>query len=82
MKLVWDKAPTEDNGRNSEGSFIRIPDGSIMFAYSRYSSASAHDHANCDIAAIYSQDEGEIYQYLLQGKKSKLTTDKLLLLKF
>ena len=59
MKLVWDKAPTEDNGRNSEGSFIRIPDGSIMFAYSRYASKDSNDHAVCDIAAIYSKDEGE-----------------------
>lgn len=60
-KLVLDIEPTQTNGRNSEGSFLRLKDGTIMFAYSRYSSASAHDHANCDIAAIYSQDEGETW---------------------
>ena len=61
MRLVWDKAPTSDNSRNSEGSFIRIPDGGIMYAYSRYSSADSSDHASCDIAAIYSYDEGETW---------------------
>lgn len=61
MKLVWDKAPTIGNGRNSEGSFIRIPDGSIMFAYSRYTSDTAGDHDNCDIAVIRSYDEGKTW---------------------
>lgn len=60
-KLVLDIEPTSTNGRNSEGSFLRLKDGTIMFAYSRYSSASANDHANCDIAAIYSGDEGETW---------------------
>lgn len=61
MKLVWDKAPTIGNGRNSEGSFIRIPDGSIMYAYSRYTSDTAGDHDACDIAVIRSYDEGETW---------------------
>lgn len=61
MKLVWDKAPTAKNGRNSEGSFIRIPDGSIMFAYSRYTSSTAEDDDACDIAVIRSYDEGETW---------------------
>lgn len=59
MKLVLDMNPTSENGRNSEGSFIRIPDGSIMFAYSRYTSSTAEDHDACDIAVIRSYDEGE-----------------------
>ena len=61
MKLVWDKGPTAENGRNSEGSFIRIPDGSIMFAYSRYTSSTAEDDDACGIAAIRSYDEGETW---------------------
>lgn len=61
MRLVWDKAPTADNGRNSEGSFIRLPDGGILFAYSRYNTGDSNDHAACDIAAIYSYDEGETW---------------------
>lgn len=61
MKLVWDKKPTPENGRNSEGSFIRQPDGGILFAYSRYSSNDYDDGASCDIAVIRSFDEGETW---------------------
>ena len=61
MKLVWDKEPIAGNGRNSEGSFIRIPDGSIMFAYSRYTSDTAEDWDACDIAVLRSYDEGETW---------------------
>ena len=30
MKTVWDKRPSADNPRNSEGDFIRLDDGRIM----------------------------------------------------
>lgn len=59
MKLVWDKKPCAGNGRNSEGSFIRLPDGAILFAYSRYNTNESGDNADCDIAVIRSYDEGE-----------------------
>lgn len=59
MKLVWDKLPTNTNARNSEGAFIRQPDGAILFAYSRYNSGEHDDHSSCDIAVIRSFDEGE-----------------------
>lgn len=59
MKLVWDKVPCVGNGRNSEGSFICLPGGGILFAYSRYNTNESGDGADCDIAAIYSYDEGE-----------------------
>ncbi len=61
MRLVWDKAPCAENGRNSEGSFIRLPDGKILFAYSRYNTAESGDGADCDIAVITSVDEGETW---------------------
>lgn len=60
MKLVWDKKPAEGNVRNSEGAFIRQPDGGILFAYSRYSNEFG-DSARCDIAAVRSFDEGETW---------------------
>ena len=47
------------NPRNSEGSFIHLRDGRIGFFYSRYCAESSHDHANADIAVIYSADNGE-----------------------
>ncbi len=61
MKLVWDKPTGDNNPRNSEGSFIRQPDGGILFAYSRYSGNDWNDHARCNIAAIRSFDEGETW---------------------
>ena len=59
MKTVWDKRPGGDNPRNSEGDFIRLDDGRILFAYSCYHGSSHLDHSPCDIAVIYSADEGE-----------------------
>ena len=35
--LVLDLKPQEGNPRNSEGAFIRMDDGTLLFAYSRYS---------------------------------------------
>lgn len=48
-----------NNPRNSEGSFLQLKDGRIGFFYSRYCAESSHDHANADIAVIYSEDNGE-----------------------
>ena len=59
MKLVWDLIPNENSGRNSEGSFIRIPDGRIMFAYGSMVGPTSSDSGACNIVAIYSSDEGE-----------------------
>lgn len=58
-RLVLDMAPTERNGRNSEGSFLRAPNGDILFAYSHYNSSEFWDHDPCDIYMIRSSDEGE-----------------------
>ena len=60
-------APAEDvtrstgNPRNSEGSFLRLRDGRIAFAYSRYRGNSADDHAYAEIAAVFSSDDGETF---------------------
>lgn len=47
--------------RNGEGSFLRLKDGSILFAYSRYCGGTNDDHAPADIYGIYSMDEGETW---------------------
>lgn len=60
-KLVLDFIPQKGNPRNSEGAFIRMDDGTILFAYSRYSGDSWHDHQPSDIALIRSFDEGETW---------------------
>ena len=53
--------PGKGNPRNSEGSFIRLDDGRIAYAYSRYIGNTWHDHAACEIACIYSNDNGETF---------------------
>lgn len=60
-KIVWEIAPTPQNGRNSEGAFFRAPDGALLFAYSRYATPDYVDDARCDIAMIRSEDEGETW---------------------
>ena len=59
--LAPDKTKIPGNPRNSEGSFLRLNDGRIAFAYSRYSGDSADDHAYAEIACIFSSDEGETF---------------------
>ena len=61
MNLVCDLAPTKGNGRNSEGDFLRAPNGDILFAYSRYNTSGGDDDAPCDIALIRSSDEGNTW---------------------
>lgn len=59
-KIVHDLAPSEKNKRNSEGAFITLKDGRILFAYSLYG-AGFHDDSNADIATIISADGGETW---------------------
>ncbi len=58
-RIVYDQAPTPKNPRNSEGAFITLRDGRLLFAYSHYIGESPADDAKCCIAAIYSMDQGE-----------------------
>lgn len=46
------------NPRNSEGSFITLKDGRILFAWSRYTGEDWGDHCTADIAACVSSDGG------------------------
>ena len=58
VRRTLDLPPGPGNPRNSEGSFLPLRDGRIMFAYSRYCGESKSDHAAADIAARYSRDNG------------------------
>ncbi|NLX78656.1 MAG: exo-alpha-sialidase [Clostridiales bacterium] len=53
--------PSENNPRNSEGDFIELKDGRILFAYSRYTGSRSEDDRPCDIACIYSHDGGKSF---------------------
>ena len=65
----WDKrtvlvlAPDTTYPRHSEGAFIRLKDGGILFAYSRFYSGWYDDSA-CDLVALRSAapyQKGKIY---------------------
>ena len=58
VRRTLDLPPGPGNPRNSEGAFIPLRDGRIMFAYSRYCGESKSDHAAAEIAARYSRDNG------------------------
>ena len=55
-KKLFSLLPTAGNPRNSEGDFARLPDGSVMFAFSRFYGESWHDHAESHICAVYAAD--------------------------
>lgn len=69
------------NPRNSEGAFIKLADGTIYFAYSRYNGESGHDHASADIAAVISKDNGKTWSEpftVLENQKMNLMSVSLL----
>jgi len=59
--LVLTLTAGPDNPRNSEGAFITLRNGNILFAYSRYTGESWSDHATTDIAARCSTDRGQTW---------------------
>jgi len=59
-----------NNPRNSEGAFITLADGRIMFAYSRYYGSSWSDVATATISARFSSDGGKTW-----SKRDKLLVD-------
>ncbi len=50
-------APTEENPRNSEGDFIALKDGRVLFVYTHFSTG-AGDYAQAHLAGRYSSDGG------------------------
>lgn len=50
-----------NNPRNSEGAFITLADGRILFAYSRYYGSSWSDVATATISARLSEDDGKTW---------------------
>ena len=54
-------ATSENNARNGEDTFIRLNDGRIMHAYTKFISNSWDDGATANIVANYSDDNGETW---------------------
>ncbi|MBR4884068.1 MAG: exo-alpha-sialidase, partial [Lentisphaeria bacterium] len=49
---------TKEHNRNSEGAFVELKDGTILFAYTRYIGEDWRDDASADIVVIKSKDCG------------------------
>ncbi len=60
-KTVLRLPPSQNNPRNSEGDFINLKDGRILFVYSHYTGESGSDHAPAYLAGRYSSDGGETW---------------------
>lgn len=60
-EIVLDLSPADDNPRNSEGDFISLDDGRILFVYSKYEGESTSDHAPASLAGRYSEDGGKTW---------------------
>jgi len=59
-EVVLSLAPSEDNPRNSEGSFVTLKDGRILFVYTHFTGGTS-DHANAFLAGRYSEDGGKTW---------------------
>ncbi|MEO9004610.1 MAG: sialidase family protein, partial [Ginsengibacter sp.] len=53
--------PGPNNPRNSEGDFVTLKDGRILFVYSHYTGTSGSDHGNAYLAGRYSSDKGKTW---------------------
>ena len=59
--LTADIGPKEDNPRNSEGTFLQLADGEILFVYSRFRGDSSADQAFADLSLMRSRDGGRTW---------------------
>lgn len=71
QNLALELAPGDDNPRNSEGDFVTLKDGRILFIYSRYTGKSTSDHAPAYLASRYSSDGGKTW-----SKTDKLVVER------
>ncbi|HWI56624.1 MAG TPA: sialidase family protein [Bacillota bacterium] len=60
FRVALELKPGADNPRNSEGDFIQLKDGRVLFIYTRFTSGSA-DHARADLACRESTDGGQTW---------------------
>ncbi|MCK5457525.1 MAG: exo-alpha-sialidase, partial [Melioribacteraceae bacterium] len=59
-EIVLRLDPKDGNPRNSEGDFIQLKDGRILFVYTHFSKGSG-DNAGAHLAGRYSADEGKTW---------------------
>ena len=59
-EIVLRLEASPDNPRNSEGSFITLNDGRILFVYTHFTGGTS-DHAKAFLAGRYSSDQGKTW---------------------
>lgn len=59
--LVLSLTPGKNNPRNSEGDFITLKDGRILFIYTRFTGPSGSDDGEAHLAARFSSDSGRTW---------------------
>lgn len=60
-RVVLELPPGPGNPRNSEGAFLALKDGRIIFAYSRFVGTSSGDAAKARLAVRQSKDSGDTW---------------------
>jgi sialidase-1 len=60
-EVVLKLDPGPDNPRNSEGDFITLKNGSILYIFTRYSGKTGGDNDNAYLASRYSGDGGKTW---------------------
>ena len=60
LPAPYDIDPTAEHPRNTEGSFVTLRSGRILFSYSQFSEGQ-HDHSPSAIAEIHSDDQGRTW---------------------
>ena len=63
-EIVLRLEPGPDNPRNSEGDFITLKNGRILFIYSHFAGASGGDFGNAYLASRYSDDKGKTWSQI------------------
>ena len=61
MEVVLKLEPGSNNPRNSEGDFVELKDGRILFIYSHFLGTSGSDFGNAILASRYSSDKGKTW---------------------
>ncbi|EMI20400.1 sialidase [Rhodopirellula maiorica SM1] len=59
-KITLRLPPTPGNPRNSEGDFIELDDGRLLFVYTHFTGGGS-DHASAHLAGRYSSDGGKTW---------------------
>ena len=58
---IWELSPKFNNPRNSEGAFLALSDGRVIFCYTAFSGDHARDYTTANIARIISTDAGKTW---------------------